>query len=408
MRRKGLAIMAVQTSQPRHHHRRRPRPRRRAVLSRVRQRFPLGPVFACEECFGPLEVAYDFPAGDPEALRAADRGRAGQHLAVRAAAARPRRRGRQAEPEPRLHQARPGRQPGPRAGRHRRAATSRTTPGTRPTPSRTGSSPSPSRPPARSASPRSPAPPRATSPAPSAPRPPAPASAPACSSRTTWSRARSSWPRVYGGELVGIEGNYDDVNRFCSELIGDPIGEGWGFVNVNLRPYYAEGSKTLAYEICEQLGWRCPTASSSRSPPARSSRRSTRASRSSSSSAWSRTSRTRSSAPRPRAAPRCPRAYKDGHDVVRPQRPEHHRQVAGHRQPGGRPVRPGHRAPYRRRGRGRERRAGRRRDQAAGADRGDLRGDRGRRDRRRDEEADRERQAGPDARRPSCSTPATA
>ncbi|MFI1965812.1 threonine synthase [Streptomyces pathocidini] len=63
---------------------------------------------------------------------------------------------------------------------------------------------------------------------------------------------------VYGGELVGIEGTYDDVNRFCSELIGDPLGEGWGFVNVNLRPYYAEGSKTLAYEICEQLGWRLP------------------------------------------------------------------------------------------------------------------------------------------------------
>lgn len=63
---------------------------------------------------------------------------------------------------------------------------------------------------------------------------------------------------VYGGDLVGIEGNYDDVNRFCSELIGDPVGEGWGFVNVNLRPYYGEGSKTLAYEICEQLGWRIP------------------------------------------------------------------------------------------------------------------------------------------------------
>ncbi|MGW0731274.1 threonine synthase [Streptomyces sp. NPDC002851] len=63
---------------------------------------------------------------------------------------------------------------------------------------------------------------------------------------------------VYGGELVGIEGNYDDVNRFCSELIGDPLGEGWGFVNVNLRPYYGEGSKTLAYEICEQLGWQLP------------------------------------------------------------------------------------------------------------------------------------------------------
>ncbi|MEV6206513.1 threonine synthase [Kitasatospora sp. NPDC051914] len=63
---------------------------------------------------------------------------------------------------------------------------------------------------------------------------------------------------VYGGALVGIDGNYDDVNRFCSELIGDPAGEGWGFVNVNLRPYYGEGSKTLAFEICEQLGWRLP------------------------------------------------------------------------------------------------------------------------------------------------------
>ncbi|NYI07630.1 threonine synthase [Allostreptomyces psammosilenae] len=63
---------------------------------------------------------------------------------------------------------------------------------------------------------------------------------------------------VYGGDLVGIDGTYDDVNRFCSELIGDPIGQDWGFVNVNLRPYYGEGSKTLAYEICEQLGWRIP------------------------------------------------------------------------------------------------------------------------------------------------------
>lgn len=63
---------------------------------------------------------------------------------------------------------------------------------------------------------------------------------------------------VYGGQLVAIDGNYDDVNRFCSELIGDPAGEEWGFVNVNLRPYYAEGSKTLAYEIAEQLGWRIP------------------------------------------------------------------------------------------------------------------------------------------------------
>ncbi|MBP2705605.1 threonine synthase [Microbispora sp. RL4-1S] len=70
--------------------------------------------------------------------------------------------------------------------------------------------------------------------------------------------AKITMASVYGGRLVGIEGTYDEVNRFCSELIGDELGEKWGFVNVNLRPYYAEGSKTLAYEIAEQLGWRLP------------------------------------------------------------------------------------------------------------------------------------------------------
>jgi threonine synthase len=63
---------------------------------------------------------------------------------------------------------------------------------------------------------------------------------------------------VYGGRLVALDGNYDEVSRFCSELIGDEAGDGWGFVNVNLRPFYAEGSKTLSYEIAEQLGWRLP------------------------------------------------------------------------------------------------------------------------------------------------------
>jgi threonine synthase len=60
---------------------------------------------------------------------------------------------------------------------------------------------------------------------------------------------------VYGGALVAVEGTYDDVNRLCSEIGGELP---WGFVNINLRPYYAEGSKTLAYEIAEQLGWRLP------------------------------------------------------------------------------------------------------------------------------------------------------
>jgi threonine synthase len=63
---------------------------------------------------------------------------------------------------------------------------------------------------------------------------------------------------AYGGLLLAVDGNYDDVNRLCSELIGDPLTADWGFVNVNLRPYYAEGSKTVGYEIAEQLGWRLP------------------------------------------------------------------------------------------------------------------------------------------------------
>jgi threonine synthase len=63
---------------------------------------------------------------------------------------------------------------------------------------------------------------------------------------------------AYGGTLLAVEGNYDDVNRLCSELIGEDITADWGFVNVNLRPYYAEGSKTLGFEVAEQLGWRLP------------------------------------------------------------------------------------------------------------------------------------------------------
>lgn len=60
---------------------------------------------------------------------------------------------------------------------------------------------------------------------------------------------------VYGTNVIGIHGAYDQVNRLCSEIAGK---YGWGFVNVNLRPYYAEGSKTMGFEIVEQLGWRIP------------------------------------------------------------------------------------------------------------------------------------------------------
>ncbi|HMA46069.1 MAG TPA: threonine synthase, partial [Frankiaceae bacterium] len=60
---------------------------------------------------------------------------------------------------------------------------------------------------------------------------------------------------VYGGVLVAVDGSYDDVNRLCSSIAEE---HEWAFVNVNVRPFYAEGSKTLGYEVAEQLGWRLP------------------------------------------------------------------------------------------------------------------------------------------------------
>ena len=61
---------------------------------------------------------------------------------------------------------------------------------------------------------------------------------------------------VYGGRLIAVRGIYDDVNRLCAELAGEHAT--WAFVNVNVRTYYAEGSKTLAFEVAEQLGWKAP------------------------------------------------------------------------------------------------------------------------------------------------------
>jgi threonine synthase len=61
---------------------------------------------------------------------------------------------------------------------------------------------------------------------------------------------------VFGGRLVAVDGNYDAVNRLCAELAG--VYPSWAFVNVNVRTYYAEGSKTLAFEVAEQLGWQVP------------------------------------------------------------------------------------------------------------------------------------------------------
>ncbi len=69
-------------------------------------------------------------------------------------------------------------------------------------------------------------------------------------------RAKVITTAVYGGNLIAIDGNYDDVNRLCAEIASEEPD--WAFVNVNVRTYYAEGSKTLAFEVAEQLGWQAP------------------------------------------------------------------------------------------------------------------------------------------------------
>jgi threonine synthase len=70
-------------------------------------------------------------------------------------------------------------------------------------------------------------------------------------------RAKISATSVYGARVIPVRGNYDEVNRLCSQIADR---HRWGFVNVNLRPFYGEGSKTFGYEIAEQLGWRAPDA----------------------------------------------------------------------------------------------------------------------------------------------------
>ncbi|MGK5496817.1 threonine synthase [Streptomyces sp. URMC 125] len=221
------------------------------------ERFPLGPVFACEACFGPLEIAYDLPGGDPEALRA--RIEAGPNSIWRYAPLLP---------VPADVADKPNLNPGfTRLVKADNLARELGVTGQLHVKDDSGN-------PTHSFKDR------VVAIAVEAARAFGFTTL-SCSSTGNLAGAVGAaaaraglrscvfiphdleqgkvvMAAVYGGDLVGIEGTYDDVNRFCSELIGDPLGEGWGFVNVNLRPYYAEGSKTLAYEICEQLGWRLP------------------------------------------------------------------------------------------------------------------------------------------------------
>ena len=122
-------------------------------------------------------------------------------------------------------------------------------------PLKIASSPPLSPPHAASDSKPSAAPPPAISPTPSPRKPRSKASTPASSSPPISKPAKVLNTAVYGARIVRINGNYDHVNRLCAQ-IADRFQ--WGLVNVNLRPYYSEGSKTHGFEIAEQLGWRLP------------------------------------------------------------------------------------------------------------------------------------------------------
>ncbi len=124
---------------------------------------------------------------------------------------------------------------------------------------------------------------------------------------------------VYGTNLVGVHGNYDDVNRLCTELCEE---RPWAFVNVNLRPYYAEGSKTLAYETVEQLGWTLPDRVVARSRRARSSRRSLEASASGSTSGLVSGELPAFNGAQAEGCSPVATAYAEGWDVCKPQKPE--------------------------------------------------------------------------------------
>jgi len=109
---------------------------------------------------------------------------------------------------------------------------------------------------------------------------------------------------IYNPTLMAVKGNYDQVNRLCSEVANT---YGWGFVNINLRPYYSEGSKTLGYEVIEQLGWQLPDHIVAPLASGSCSARSARDSMNSSKWGWSTKSRCASAVPRLKAAHRSPR-----------------------------------------------------------------------------------------------------
>ncbi len=211
---------------------------------------------------------------------------------------------------------------------------------------------------------------------------------------------------VYGGNVVAIDGNYDDVNRLCAELAGMYP---WAFVNVNVRTYYAEGSRTLAFETAEQLGWEAPDHVV---VPAASGSLLTKIRK-----GFGELHQVGLLDEEPQVRVSGAQALgllADRRGVARRQRQHqageagHDREVTRDRESGRRLLRARRGPPDRRGLRGRDRRRDRRRDAPAGPDRGDLRRDRGRGDDRHAEAPCRRRHDPTRRARASPTSPATA
>ena len=174
---------------------------------------------------------------------------------------------------------------------------------------------------------------------------------------------------IYGTNLVAVSGNYDDVNRLCTELAGE---HDWAFVNINMRPYYAEGSKTLAFEIAEQLGFELPDRVVA---PIASGSLFTKLARGF--EEWIDAGLVEGRLPvfngaQAEGCSPVATAFAEGRDFCRPVKPDTIAKSLAIGNPGRRPLRARARAPQRRLDRQRHRRRDPRRDQAARADDRDL------------------------------------
>ena len=198
--------------------------------------YPLEARYVCERCFGPLEVAYRAPASDADELRAPDPGRPELALALRGL---PPARARPARVAADGHDAARARRPPGRAARPRRGVDQerdREPDALVQGPRRVGRA----RPRggARASTP-SPAPRRATSPAPSPPTRPTPGLPAYVFIPADLEQEKILSAGAYGAQIIGVRGNYDDVNRLCTEVSGER--ESWAFVNVNVRPVLRRG-----------------------------------------------------------------------------------------------------------------------------------------------------------------------